>query len=106
MTIQIITTIVVLFLISRVGTRFKNKEITFKEAVFWGVLWFVVLFPDIADTIASRIGIQTATGIDLVVYIAVGLAFYLIFRMFVHIERLERDITKVVRHIALKDKDE
>ena len=31
MYIQIITTIIVLFLISRVGTRFKKKEINFKE---------------------------------------------------------------------------
>ena len=110
MIIQIITTIVVLYLITRVGSKLKRKEINFKEAVFWGVLWFsvgvVVLYPQLADKVASYVGLQTATGIDLVVYIAVGLAFYLIFRLFVHIERIERDITKVVRHIALKDKDE
>tara|TARA_Y100000310_G_C20440008_1_gene695627 strand:+ start:531 stop:866 length:336 start_codon:yes stop_codon:yes gene_type:complete len=110
MLIQIITIIVVLFLITRVGTRLKRKEITFKEAVYWGVLWFgvgiVVLYPQIADKIASYIGLRTATGIDLVVYIAVGLAFYLIFRLFVHIERIERDITKVIRHMTLKDKHE
>ncbi|MAG28786.1 hypothetical protein CL632_01400 [bacterium] len=110
MPIQIITTIVVLFLITRVGTRLKRKEITFKEAVSWGVVWFavgiVVLYPQIADKVAQLVGLKTATGIDLVVYIAVGLAFYLIFRLFVHIERIERDITKVIRHIALKDKHE
>jgi len=107
MFIQIITTIVVLFLLTRVGSKLKRKEITFKEALFWGVLWFavgiVVLYPQIADKAASYFGLQTATGIDLVVYLAVGLAFYLIFRLFVHIERIERDITKVIRHIALKD---
>jgi hypothetical protein len=110
MLIQIITIVVVLFLITRVGSKLKRKEITFKEAVLWGVLWFavaiVVLYPQIADKVASYIGLQTATGIDLVVYIAVGLAFYLIFRLFVHIERIERDITKVIRHMALKDKHE
>jgi len=110
MFIQIITTIVVLFLITRVGSKLKRKEITFNEAILWSVLWFsvgiVVLFPQIADRVAQEVGLETATGIDLVVYIAVGLAFYLIFRLFVHIERIERDITKVIRHIALKDKDE
>jgi small membrane protein len=110
MYIQIITTIIVLFLISRVGTRFKKKEINFKEAVAWGVLWFavgiVVLYPNLADDIASRVGLQTATGIDLVVYIAVGVVFYLVFRILVRIERIERDITKVIRHVALKDEDD
>lgn len=107
MLIQIITIIVVLFLITRVGAKFKRRDITFKEALFWAILWFgvgvVVLYPALADRIASYIGLQTATGIDLVVYIAVALAFYLIFRLFVHIERVERDITKIVRHLSLRD---
>ena len=109
MLIQIITIIVVLFLITRVGIKLKRREITFREALFWALLWFgvglVVLYPQITDRAASYIGLQTATGIDLVVYIAVGLAFYLIFRLFVHIERVERDITNIVRHLALKDED-
>ena len=108
MFIQIITTIVVLFLLTRLGSKLKRKEITLKEAFFWGILWFavgvVVLYPKLADRMAAFIGLQTATGIDLVVYIAVALAFYLIFRLFVHIERIERDITKIVRHMAIKDK--
>ncbi len=107
MFIQVITTIIVLFLITRVGSKLKRREITFKEAVMWAILWFgvgiIVLYPKLADRIASEIGLQTATGIDLVVYLAVGLAFYLIFRLFVHIERIERDITKIIRDIALKD---
>ena len=107
MLIQIITIIVVLFLITRVGSKLKRREITFKEALFWALIWFGVglgvLYPQVADRAASYIGLQTATGIDLVVYIAVALAFYLIFRLFVHIERVERNITKIVRRLALKD---
>ncbi|MDP3995523.1 MAG: DUF2304 family protein [Patescibacteria group bacterium] len=110
MLIQIITIVVVLFLLTRVGSRLKRREITLKEALFWALLWFgvgvVVLYPQLADRAAALVGLQTSTGIDLAVYIAVGLAFYLIFRLFVHIERVERDITKIVRHVALKDTDE
>jgi len=109
MYIQIITTIVVLLLIFRIGARLKKKEITFKEAIFWGVLWFavgiVVLYPGIADSVAARIGLRTATGIDLVVYIATGVLFYLVFRLFVKIEKMERDITKIVRRFAIKEDD-
>jgi small membrane protein len=110
MIIQIITIIVVLFLLWRVAIKLKRKEITLKEAGYWGIFWFlvgvVVLYPKIVDKIAEFVGLQTATGIDLVVYIAVGLAFYLIFRMFVRMEKIDKDITKIVRHIALKDKNE
>ena len=98
MLIQIITTVVVLVLITRVGAKLKKREITLKEAALWAVLWFgvgiVVLYPSLADKIASKVGLQTATGIDLVVYIAVALSFYLIFRIFVHIEKIERQYNK------------
>jgi len=110
MLIQIITIIVVLFLLTRVGSKLKRKEINFKEAFFWGLIWFlvgiVVLYPKLVDKLAKYVGLQSATGIDLVVYIAVALAFYLIFRLFVHVERIERDITKIIRHIAIKDEND
>lgn len=109
MGIQIVTVIIALFLLTRVGAKFKRKEITLKEALFWGILWFavgvVVLYPRLTDQLASYIGLQTATGIDLVVYVAVGVVFYLVFRLFVRVERIERDITKIVRHCAIEKEE-
>jgi small membrane protein len=109
MFIEVITTIVVLFLLSRVASKYKKSEISFKEAFLWGMLWIlvgvVVIFPSIADKIAVAIGLKTATGIDLVVYMAVGFVFYLVFRIFVRIERIERDITKIIRFLAINKKE-
>ncbi len=109
MIIQFVTIILVLYLLTRVTTQLKHKRITLKEALFWSLLWFavgvVVLYPKLTDQLASYIGLQSAKGIDLVVYLAVGLVFYLVFRIFVRIERIEHDITKIVRQIALKEED-
>ncbi len=96
-------------MIVRVGVRFRKKDITLKEALFWSLLWLgvalVVLYPKLTDRLASAIGLQSAKGIDLVVYLAVALVFYLVFRLFVRLEKMERIITKVVRAAALKDND-
>jgi len=109
MIIQFITAVVVFYLVIRLAQKYKRREINSKEAFLWGMLWFsvffFVLYPKFADSVASKIGLKTAMGIDLVVYIAVTLAFYLIFRISVHMERVERDITKITRHIALKEDD-
>lgn len=109
MFIQLATIIIVLALLARIASQFKRKQITLKEALLWSMLWFgvgvVVLYPKLTDQLASYIGLQSAKGIDLVVYLAVGLVFYLVFRIFVRIERLEHDITKIVRQVALKEED-
>lgn len=109
MFIQLITIVIVLILLGRIIAQFKRKQITLKEALLWSLVWFgvslVVLYPKLTDQLASYIGLQSAKGIDLVVYLAVGLVFYLVFRIFVRIERIEHDITKVVRQVALKEED-
>lgn len=109
MLIQIITIIAVLYLLTRTAAKYRRREITLNESIGWGILWFavgiVVLYPKLADRVAAEIGLKTATGIDLVVYVAVGVVFYLVFRLFVRIERIERDVTKIVRHVALKEED-
>jgi len=107
MYIEVITTIVVLYFISRVLVRLKKRELSIREGFAWMILWagvgFIVLYPRVADYAAELIGLKTATGIDLVVYIAVAVLFYLLFRIFVRIERIEHAITKIVRTVALDE---
>jgi len=37
-------------------------------------------------------------------YLSVVLLFYLVFRLRLKLEKIEKDTTKIVQHIALKDK--
>ena len=110
MYIQIITIIFVIILLSRVAAKLKRREITLNESLFWGLLWLavgiVVLYPRLTDKLALAIGLQTAHGIDLVVYVAVAVVFYLVFRVFVRLEKIEREITKIIRHLAIRDKQD
>lgn len=107
MIIKIITVIVASLMLARVGSKLKRKEITLNEAITWGLMWFVgglvVLFPQVADQVVASIGLQSTTGIDLVMYVAVVVAFYLIFRLFVRVESIDQNITKLVRHLALDE---
>ena len=51
--------------------------------------------------LSSILGI--ARGADLIVYVSVVLLFYLIFRLYVKMEKIEQDVTKVVRKIAIDE---
>ncbi len=81
---------------------------TSRDVIFWIGFWFVVgiiiLLPDVTSYLAELVGV--GRGADLIVYLSIVLIFYIIFRMTIKIEKIERNITKVVRTVAMKDEVE
>lgn len=106
--IQIILLVIVLVIFWRLYKRLAAQELTRREFIEWFLLWlavaFLVIVPDTASYLAAVVGV--GRGSDLVIYLAVILIFYLLFRIFIRLERSEREITRVVRALALKDKNE
>lgn len=84
--------------------RLYQRVIPLAEALAWSVVWVggiaVTLIPKITERLASVFGV--GRGVDLVVYAAVAVLFFLVFKLFVSLERLERKLTDVVRNDALK----
>jgi len=71
--------------------------------IFWLAVGVAFVTPESLTRLANVLGI--GRGADLVLYVAVVVVFYLMFRIFVRLENMERNITKIVRKDALKDKD-
>jgi small membrane protein len=73
------------------------------ETALWSALWIsaavVVLRPDLSSRFAALVGV--GRGADAVTYAAIVALFYLVFRLFLRIDKIERDITAVVRRDAL-----
>lgn len=59
------------------------------------------MLPDTTSYLAELVGV--GRGADLIVYLSIVLIFYIIFQMTIKIEKIERNITKVVRTVAMKD---
>lgn len=106
MLIQILLSLFILFALIKVFGRFRAKEISFWPLVFWKIFWLAVVVvvwqPNLSTEIANRLGV--GRGADLIMYVSVAVLFYLFFRISVRLEGLERNITKIVREIALKGK--
>jgi len=103
--LQIILIVFALFAISRAFLRMRENKITKVEFLFWCVVWLAVivisLIPSISATISNLFGI--ARGVDLLVYVSIIVIFYLIFRIYVKIESIEQDFTRLIREIAVKN---
>lgn len=87
----------------RLYARQRAGDMSFTEFLEWFVLWLVVgvvaIIPGVTSWLAQVMGV--GRGSDLVVYLALLLTFYLFSRLFVRLERIERNITKVVQEQAL-----
>lgn len=107
MFIKIIIIIFVFVVIGKTVRRFQHGDISSRELTIWTVLWLlvglVVIVPKKTDVVAQWLGV--GRGVDLLVYISIIVLFFLVFKIIVKLEKIDRDITKVVRRIALEDKD-
>lgn len=99
----------IFFLIAslKVWNKYRDKTLRPVEAALWILLWLAiaVIFwqPEIASRLAVFFGI--GRGADLVVYLAIVAIVYILFRVFVRVDKMDRQITKLVRELALHDKE-
>ena len=103
--IQIIIIIFAVFALSRAFLRFKDNKLNIRDFIFWLVLWLGVILissiPNVMNFISGIFGI--GRGIDLIVYASIILLFYLVFRLYVHIENQKKEITLLVRKISMEN---
>ena len=103
MIIQIVLIIFIIFAGGRVIRRWRAQEITRNEFLFWLAFWLLaallIAWPETLNRLADLLGV--GRGADVVVYFSLALIFYLVFRLVVKIEKLEREITSLVRRLAI-----
>ena len=102
---QIIALLVIIFFLFRLVRQRKNKQIGRMEFFLWFFFWilsvFVIVFIKKIDILVADLGFS-ASGIDVLLYLSVAALFYLIFRLRLKLEKIDREITKIVRSIAIK----
>jgi hypothetical protein len=100
--IQVFAAVFIVFAVSRVFLRLRDKKITIIEVMFWLSIWIgmtvIVFFPRITQYLADMLGI--GRGIDVIIYASIAILFYLIFRLYIKIEDTEREITLLVRELT------
>lgn len=102
---KLLISVFVLFAISRLVMRFREGKVSNTGLVGWLLIWFtvetIILVPRVTSDIAQFLGI--GRGADLIIYSSIIILFYLIFRIFISLEDIEREVTKIVQRDALKN---
>ena len=85
--------------------RYRQRKIGTVAFLLWLVLWTgaaaVIMFPMSTVILARFLGI--GRGADLVLYTSLIVTFYLLFRLYVRLEQVNREVTQIVRALALRD---
>jgi hypothetical protein len=105
--IQFLIVAFVLFALSRAILRFKEGRLPAGWLAAWAVFWLAVggaaLLPQTTTLLAAALGV--GRGVDAVLYLSIPALFYIVFRLLVKIEKIEHEITLLVRELSLRPHD-
>lgn len=100
--LKIIILVFILFASSRAFLRFKDKSLTKKGIVFWFCIWSALLifvfYPGLSNMIASFLGM--GRGIDSLFFLSIILLFYSVFRLYVKIDKVDKNLTELAINIS------
>lgn len=84
--------------------RIRERKMSVGMFVLWIFIWAMVIvisiYPQSTTILASFTGI--GRGLDFVLIIGLIGCFYIIFKLYTMIEKMEQEITELVREIALQ----
>lgn len=105
MPLKILLALFIAFITWRTWVRRRLGEMTAREAALWTLLWLGVLAaslnPHATDVLARWFGV--GRGADLLIFISVVALFSLVWWLLSRVQKVERDITAVVRNMALRE---
>ncbi len=97
-----------LIYIIRTVRQYLNKKRSIRNMVVWVIFWVTIMLlaiipNEISFKIADLLGFKS--NVNAIIFVALGLLFLLVFYLSSTIERLENQITELVRKMALEDKE-
>lgn len=105
MIIKILVSLFALFAVSRTYLRQREGSIGFFSMIAWTILWCGIVFflwwPKFSDVLANSVGV--GRGVDALVYISIVALFYGGFRIYIKLEFIERELTSLVRALAIRE---
>jgi hypothetical protein len=100
----LIAGLIILFFIKTLSD-FNKKRISRSNFLFWFFLWLailiVALMPQVTNFLAELIGVKRGT--DVATYFSILIIFFILFKVLSRLEKINQEITEIVRHISTKE---
>lgn len=105
---QIIAIVIIAIFIWRLTVQKNKNKISRNEFYLWLTFWLLgviaIIFIKQIDNLVEWLGFSSG-GINFLLYLTVMGLFYLVFKMRLTIAKLDANLTKIARKIALDNVD-
>jgi small membrane protein len=85
---------------------FRSRLESLQMFLFWTLTWtliiIVALFPTLVDLLLNAFGPERA-GLGTFFGMAIVFLFFVVYRIYVKIERMEKKLTRTIQELALRD---
>lgn len=85
--------------------RFRSGKLSLSSFFIWSIIWIFVIifsiFPDSSMVFAKAFGVTR--GLDFIIITAVVLLFYLGVKLYYKLDKLEDDVNKIVKEVAISN---
>lgn len=103
---QWLVPIIALYYIYRLTVQYRANRRLAGSTIVWIVFWiissFLALMPDLVSfKVANLLGIKS--NINAVIFVALGFLFIFMFYLTAIIEKMERQFSDTIRHLALEN---
>ncbi len=101
--IKILSLVFTLLVIIKSYLAFRQRQESLAMFLFWSITWLAVItvafYPDLVTTVlgTKRVGIGTLLGVSVV------FVYFVVYRVYVKADRIEKKMQDIVRQLALKD---
>ena len=103
---QVFSVILAAVAITKSYLGFRAKVESLQIFLFWVAAWIaivvVALFPSIVDIAIAHFGSGRA-GLGTFFGMALVFVFFVVYRMYLKLERIEQNLTKTIQEFALRD---
>ncbi|MGB9748361.1 MAG: DUF2304 family protein [Candidatus Woesearchaeota archaeon] len=103
--IQVLLIGFALFALGRTIKNFRKRKTSVFGFAFWVLLWLIIiivaLLPGVTHVFTKLFNV--GRGVDFLIYISITFLFYMVFKIFEKLERIEEEITEIVKKDALKN---
>lgn len=104
--IQFSSVFLAVLMMIKTAADFKKNKVTLPVFLFWIILWLVIItvavLPQVTGFLDKLLSGENR-GLDAIVYFSIFFIFYIIFKIIAKLDRIEREITEIIRHLALKN---
>lgn len=104
--VQFFSTVLAITVIAKSYTDYKRRNESFVVFLFWTLTWLAIVFfayfPKTIDLINQRFDDQSS-GVARVLGLGLTFLFFIIYRVFVKAERIERQLGQLIKQGAMRD---